>query len=215
MTKTSRRLPAAERKAQIAAATLQILARHGARELTAQHIAREVGLRDGSLFRHFDSIEAMVASAIDLFEQRMAQSFPDAGGEPMAQLQQFFLHRANLVSRHPDVMRLAFNDRLTEVAGDEGAQQVRRMVERSVGFVRRCLLEAQRDGVVRKDVAVDVLVWTVIGVMRGATGATRNLPAKKRAAPAAEEAWRSLRVLILANQKTVTKVGKRKRRTGS
>lgn len=192
-----KRLPAAERKLQIAEATLQILARQGVRELTAQSIARAVGIRDGSLFRHFDSIEAMVAAAIDLFEARMAESFPIEGTEPLDQLKRFFLHRANLVSDHPDVMRLAFNDRLLEVAGNEGTLKVQQMVARSLAFVRTCLEEAQRKQRVRKDVPTEVLVWAVVGVLRGSSGATAPLSTKGPPMKPAQ-AWHAVEALLVA-----------------
>lgn len=193
-------MPAAERKRQIAEATLEILALRGARELTAVQIAREVGIQDGSLFRHFASIEHMVAAAIDLFEERMAESFPNSAGEPMQQLRQFFLHRANLVTKHPHVMLLAFDNRLSEIAGDKSAQQVRRMVERSVGFVRRCLEATQRDGIVRTDVSAEVLIWIVIGVLRGACGASAGPRAKPSPALAPEKAWHALEMLLLTDE---------------
>ncbi|HMR07553.1 MAG TPA: TetR/AcrR family transcriptional regulator [Polyangiaceae bacterium] len=206
-----KRLPAAERKLQIAEATLQILARQGVRELTAQSIARAVGIQDGSLFRHFDSIEAMVAAAIDLFEARMAESFPTEGPEPLDQLRRFFLHRANLVSAHPDVMRLAFNDRLIEVAGNEGTLKVQQMVTRSLAFVRTCLDEAQRKQMVRKDVPAEVLVWTVVGVLRGSSGATASLPAKRPPMKPAQ-AWRAVEALLVATPSVGKAAPARKRK---
>ncbi len=187
------RLPTAQRRQQIAEATLKILARRGARELTAQQIAQEVGIKDGSLFRHFASIEAMVTAAIDLFEQRMAESFPKTDGKPMLQLREFFVHRSALVTKHPDVMRLAFNDRLMEVAGQKGTRKVQRMVQRSLGFVRECLEAAQQQGVITAEVPVEVLVWTVTGVIRGLAGSDAS---GRRRKLDSDQAWHALETLL-------------------
>jgi len=203
MSERRTRLPAAERRRQIAEATLKILARRGGRELTAQRIAEEVGVKDGSLFRHFPSMEAMVAVAIDLFDERMTQSFPGAEQGPMDQLRSFFLHRAALVRRHPDVMRLAFSDTLVEVAGREGTQKVEQVVQRSLAFVRKCLQEGQRQGVVTREVPVDVLVWATIGVLRGASGAMA--PRKGgRAKSTPDAAWRGVEALVRVSDDTRT-----------
>jgi len=150
----------------------------------------------------------MVAAAIDLFEERMAQSFPEGEQEPMDQLRCFFLRRAALVRKHPDVMRLAYSDRLVEVAGREGTQKVEQMVQRSLGFVRKCLQEGQQQGVVTREVPIDVLVWAIIGVLRGAAGATA--PRKVgRAKSTPDAAWRGVEALFRVRDDTNTKGAQR------
>jgi hypothetical protein len=54
-------------------------------------------------------------------------------------------------------------------AGDEGAKRVGRVVERSVRFVTRCLKEAQDLGRVTRETPTAILVWMVVGAMRGAS----------------------------------------------
>ena len=79
----AKRLPAPERRRQIAATALEILATDGVRGLTARAIAERVGVKDGSLFRHFASKEAIVDAAIDAFEGLMGETFPDPAGDPL------------------------------------------------------------------------------------------------------------------------------------
>jgi AcrR family transcriptional regulator len=193
----AKRLPAPERRRQIAATALEILATDGVRGLTARAIAERVGVKDGSLFRHFASKEAIVDAAIDAFEGLMGETFPDPGGDPLRALSELFQRRVALARARPELLRLALSDRLTEVAGAEGAARVQAVVERSVTFVREQLTLARRQGRVRDDVPVEILVWTVTGVLRGAAGASHAPSLRRRAArfdPAA--AWRSLELLL-------------------
>ncbi|MCC6897813.1 MAG: TetR/AcrR family transcriptional regulator [Polyangiaceae bacterium] len=193
----AKRLPAPERRRQVAATALEILSTDGVRGLTARAIAERVGVKDGSLFRHFASKEAIVDAAIDAFEALMGETFPEPGQGPLAALAELFHRRVTLARARPELLRLALSDRLTEVAGARGAARVHAVVERSVTFIREQLTLARRQGLVRDDVPVEVLVWTVTGVLRGAAGASHAPSLRRKAArfdPAA--AWRSLELLL-------------------
>lgn len=170
------RLSSADRKRQIAEAALRILASQGAHRLTAMEIARALGITDAALFRHFRDKDEIVAAAIRRFEELLEGDIDVTdGGDPLAKLGAFFVRRVDKARAHPEILALAFNDRLAEIAGPEGSVRVRRMVGRSVGFVRACLEDAQRRRIVAADAPIEVLVWMVIGALRGAATATASV----------------------------------------
>ncbi|MEZ4469126.1 MAG: TetR family transcriptional regulator, partial [bacterium] len=110
------RLPAAERRDQIAEAALALLAEGGTAALTAAALGRAVGLRDASLFRHFPDKAAIVAAAVDRFDAALADSLDRPEADPLERLGAFFLHRQALLRARPVLLRLAFNERLVEAA---------------------------------------------------------------------------------------------------
>lgn len=165
------RLSSADRKRQIAEAALRILASQGAHRLTAMEIARGLGITDAALFRHFRDKDEIVAAAISRFEEMLEGDIVESGGDPLARLGAFYVRRVHKARVHPEILALAFNDRLAEIAGPEGSKRVHRMVGRSVGFVRACLEEAQHERLVAPDAPLDLLVWTVVGCLRGAATA--------------------------------------------
>lgn len=185
------RLSSADRKRQIAEAALRILASRGAHRLTAMEIAGALGISDAALFRHFRDKDEIVAAAIARFEELLEGDVVEQPGEPLARLGVFFTRRVAKARAHPEILGLAFNDRLAEIAGPEGTARVHRMIGRSVGFVRSCLDEAQRKRLVAADVPVEVLVWMVVGCLRGAATAT----AKQRI-PSPEATWAELETLL-------------------
>jgi AcrR family transcriptional regulator len=162
------RRPTAERRRQIAEAALRILSKHGVRKLTAVALAADVGISDGTIFRHFKNKQEIVEAAIDKFEAAFEGTYPESGGDPLENLGTFVVRRLKLMRKNPELLRLAFNDRLAEAGGEAGAARVARMVRRSVEFVEDCLGEAQARGLVSEEVPVTLLVWMVIGVVRGA-----------------------------------------------
>ena len=157
-----------ERRAEIAAAALAILAEEGPRQLTARNLGARVGMDGSSLFRHFENKAAILHAAIDVFEAALSKSFPDA--EPSWEsLQAFFVRRLALVQARPEIVHLAFNQHLLVVSGEtEHADRVRAVVARSVSFIRACLEHAQQAGVISSAVPAAAQVWVVAGLLRGA-----------------------------------------------
>lgn len=198
------RLGSDERKRQIAEAALLILASQGAHRLTAMEIGHAIGVSDAAVFRHFRDKDAIVAAAIDRFEELLAGDTVQAGGDPVVRLGEFFVRRLRKARAHPEILRLAFNDRLAEIAGPDGLARVRQVVGESIVFVRGCIAEAQKKRLVAADVPPDVLVWTVVGCLRGAATAT---PAPD--APAPEAVWADLEKLL---RRTSSPIPRRMRR---
>lgn len=185
------RLPSDERKRQIAEAALRILASRGTHRLTAMEIGQAIGVSDAAVFRHFRTKDAIVAAAIDRFEELLRGDIVHEGADPVARLGAFFVRRIHKAREHPEILRLAFDDRLAEIAGPEGLARVRQVIGGSIAFVRGCIEEAQKKRLVAADVPPDVLVWTVVGCLRGAASAT---PAQ--GAPSPEAVWADLEKVL-------------------
>lgn len=186
------RLSGEERREQIAAAALRLVASEGGAALTAARIAAEIGVSDAALFRHYPSLEAIVDAAIERFARLVAASLRQEAADPVERLGGFFVHRLALLREHPEILQLAFNDRLADAAGEQGAARVRETVAASRRFVLRTLGEAQEAGLVRRDLPCEMLAWTLFGFMRGA-GLS---PAGRASAPSPDAIWASLGLLL-------------------
>ena len=71
---TSRR-PTEERRQQIAEAALRIISGKGVHRLTAQELGREVGIADGTIFRHFKDKAEIVRAAVSHLEGVLFEGF--------------------------------------------------------------------------------------------------------------------------------------------
>jgi len=189
-----KRLPTAYRQRQIAEAALRILASQGVHRLTSAALADQVGIADGTIFRHFRNKGEIVNAAIDLFEAALDKTYPPGDREPLERLELFFVNRLTLVRENPEFLRLAFNDRLAEAAGADGAERVGQLVERSLTFIHKCLREAQDRGEVTRDAPLILIAWMVIGAIRGASTleSSRVPGAKALARTPPRQVWEAL-----------------------
>lgn len=187
------RRPTEERRQQIAEAALRIISGKGVHRLTAQELGREVGIADGTIFRHFKDKAEIVRAAIAHLEGVLFQNFPPAAEDPLERLQTFFVGRLTLVQRMPSVFFAAFSDRLEEAAGEE-AGVVRSIIDRSQAFVRQCLVEAQERGQVDPSLSVDALGLVVIGALQASAFASRRSGGKSRIDP--NMVWQTIEIML-------------------
>ena len=87
------RKPAASRRRDIADAALKVIAEQGLARFTSLAIAREVGVSDAALFRHFATKEDIVLAVIDRVEEILFADFPPAERNPIDRLGLFFQRR--------------------------------------------------------------------------------------------------------------------------
>lgn len=187
------RRPTEERRQQIAEAALRIISGKGVHRLTAQELGREVGIADGTIFRHFKDKAEIVRAAIAHLEGVLFQNFPPAAEDPLERLKSFFVGRLSLVQRMPSVFLAAFSDRLEEAAGEE-AGVVRSIIERSQAFVRQCLVEAQERRQVDPSLSVDALALVVIGTLQASAFAHRRSGGKSKIDPSV--AWQTIEIML-------------------
>jgi AcrR family transcriptional regulator len=159
------RQPTEERRRQIADAALKIIAERGLGRFTTQAIAAEIGVTDGTLFRHFASKEDIVLAALDRVEERLFEGFPPEDPDPLVRLERFFRFRASLVGANPVIARLAFSEELPHAAGPRGAQQVESWKQRSLDFIVSCVDEAAAQGRIPRGLPVREVGVMVLGTL--------------------------------------------------
>ncbi len=161
------RMPRAKRREQIAEACLQLIGEHGLKGFTVAQIARVVGLRDGSLFRHFENKEDIVEAALDRLEEILEETLPRGVRDPIERLRAFVTARVRAVIRHPGVRAFVLSDDLARAGGDRAGERVRRLRLQAQSFMRSCIQEAVEQGLVDPAVDPEDLVILLHGAVIG------------------------------------------------
>jgi AcrR family transcriptional regulator len=209
-----RRKPAEDRRREIADAALRVVAAHGLGRFTSLAIAREVGVSDAALFRHFPSKDAIVDAAIDRIEEILFEGFPPQVDDPIERLGAFFHRRVEAVRAHPGVSRLVASDELAKAGSATSAERVAGFRRRSAGFVRGCLAEAERRHLLAPGVHVEEASVIVLGSLLALAHASTAPPAA--AIPAiAPRVWSALESFLRGQGARPQSAGHRPpRRTG-
>ncbi len=159
------RKPADSRRREIADAALKVIAERGLARFTSLAIAREVGVSDAALFRHFASKQAIVLAVIDRVEEILFAGFPPADPDPIDRLGAFFTRRIAVIREHPGVARLLGSEQLSQAAPPRGVARVAEFRLRSQSFVRACLVEAHRRGQLAEGVGPEEATVLVLGAL--------------------------------------------------
>jgi len=157
------RKPGLDRRREIADATLRVVAAEGLSRLTAVALAREVGLTDGALFRHFRSKEAIVDAAIERVEEIIFEGFPPSADDPLDRLGEFFRARVEVLRANPGISPLLVSEELAKAASADGVRRVSELRRRSAAFVRECIAEARRRRVLAAGLGVEEASVVVLG----------------------------------------------------
>ena len=104
---TGRRPADAERRLRILEAAERAFVRHGFHATTMQHVADEVGMSAGNLYRTFPSKEAMVEGLCELDQAELAQAFAElmADNRHIREAMRYGLRR-HVLAKPPEKARL-------------------------------------------------------------------------------------------------------------
>lgn len=170
------RKPAEDRRREIADATLRVVAAGGLGRFTSLAIAREVGVSDAALFRHFRSKDAIVDAAIGRVEEILFEGFPPQAENPIDRLGAFFRRRVEVIRANPGVSRLVATDELAKAGSAAAAERVAGFRRRSTDFVRACLDEAETGGLLAPGLHAEEAAVVVLGALLALAHATTAPP---------------------------------------
>ena len=202
------RKPSGDRRLEIADAALRVIAAEGLGRFTALALAREVGLTDGGLFRHFRSKEEIVDAAIDRVEELLFEGEPPVSQDPVERLGAFFRRRVTVLGDHAGISRLLVSEELAKAASASGVERVAGFRRRSLAFVRACLDEAQARGLLTPGLGAEEASIVVLGAIL----ALGHSPVAAHHAPAARLAprvWGALEAFLRGSRVDSPGAGRR------
>ncbi len=195
------RKPKEERRREIADAAIKIIEERGLREFTAANIAREVGIKDGTIFRHYKDMNEIAHAVLDRLHDVM-EAEPRAEGEPLARLEEFVLSRLHAAAVRPGIQSLIFSDQISHALGTDGHSRVAALRNRSREFIRVCLIDASEKGQLREDVDIGGAVLLITGSVMGFLFAAKDGALPGPAKEMERRCWKTIRSMLVESQVT-------------
>jgi AcrR family transcriptional regulator len=150
----------------ISIATRQIAA-HGVKKLTIKTIAKELGVTEPALYRHFSNKHEILQTLINCYAEDVNASLDKArkAKTGMDQLQQYLLSREKQYAATPEWGRLSFCEEL--FYNDEGlAQDILILFNKVRLGLEAMIVRGQEDGSIRQDIPVRGIYLLAFGAHR-------------------------------------------------
>ncbi|RLB64593.1 MAG: TetR/AcrR family transcriptional regulator [Deltaproteobacteria bacterium] len=180
------------RQKEIIDVAMHIIATRGSKKFTAQHIADEVGITAGAIFRHFSSMEDIVDAVIDRMESILFDGFPPVAQSSLDRLEAFFHGRVQAIATHSPVSRILLSDHVADLGGQEATDRVRNFKKRSQRFVSRCLRDGLEGGQIAEDVDIEAAAIIIQGAILAVGLRATGNPSRKAIEKLSGAIWLSL-----------------------
>jgi AcrR family transcriptional regulator len=175
------RLPASERRAAVLDTACSVFARCSYRGATTAEIAREAGVTEPILYRHFDSKQALYLACIDEAWRRVRTAWEQAVAaepDPRAWTQAMASAFLEFKQRRGAVAQL-WMQALTESGDDPEIQAfLRRHLREVHGFVAAVIRRCQAAGAIPadRDARAEAWIFISVGLLIAVTSRLGGLP---------------------------------------
>jgi AcrR family transcriptional regulator len=137
------------RRESIIVSTIEVLNRVGLQNLSTKLIARQEGVSEGTLFRHFESKTQILAAVIDQFGQfdnAIIETCAQKKLSPLSSLRYFFSAYAEYYENYPEItVVMQLYDSLLNEAGL--ADKIRTIIHKREDFIVTMIKSGQACGV--------------------------------------------------------------------
>lgn len=151
------------RRVELTDAALRIIATRGVTALTTRSLADEVGLTTGAIFKHFESLDALLVAVVERVEVVLDATFPPAGLPPRERLARFVEARSAAVGAQLGIMRLVLSEQFSLSLPAEASDRLAACVAKTRAFLAASVADGQREGTIRADVPAPALTTIVMG----------------------------------------------------
>jgi AcrR family transcriptional regulator len=163
-----------QRQTEIANAAIKIIGDQGLRDFTIARLAQEVGIKDGSIFRHFKDKQDILNAVIERIEDILLTDAPSELADPLERLEAFLMTRIQAVASQPGLLSIVFSDQLAHAMGDEGHRRVAQLRNRGREFVRSCLEEAAKKKLIDPDIDLESAALLINGMVMSLLFASKD-----------------------------------------
>lgn len=166
----SQRKSHVERRREIAETALKIAADQGVGRVSTQAIADDMGVSQGTVFRHFNNRSDIFVEAVQLIKEsvfsRLQPIFADKSTLGAKRLESLVRAHLAAIEDNRGVPALLFSDRLHQ-DDDRLKAEIRNLMKTYAGRVTGLIMEGVEDGSIDKNIDPALLAQTVVTMVQG------------------------------------------------
>ncbi|MFY0989184.1 TetR/AcrR family transcriptional regulator [Halomonas sp. C05BenzN] len=164
-----RHLTAEQRRERTVETVIELCGQEEPATITTGEIARQMGVTQGALFRHFPSKDAIWEAVVDWVGKRVMQRLDAAAagaGAPLEALEAMFMAHVEFIAEHPGVPRLLLGQ-LQHARPTPARRMVRSLLFLYRERVEGLLLRAREAGQLRAGLDLEAAALQFIGSIQG------------------------------------------------
>lgn len=159
----------AVRQQQIIAAVLKIIASQGLTHLTTAAIAREVGLTEGAIFKHFATKEEILQAAVRSVGNNLSDTAAGVARSnlpPEKKIRSILNLHLSLLETYPGMPRIIFSDELY-TGYPRLKENIKKLVNIYTSWIETIFNEGMDKGIFRREFDPKSLAYIFIGLIQG------------------------------------------------
>jgi len=167
--KVQKRLSTAVRRRQIADAARALTVKHGSEHLTVGKIAKEIGVSEGALYRHFKSKRDILSLMVERVEEDLVVDIEEsgaAGHTPLGILDSSLKNHISTIEQRRGVSFQVIAE-VISLGDKELNRQASEALERYTGRIRDVLSDGIKAGEIRKDIDPENAAMLVTAAIQG------------------------------------------------
>lgn len=169
MDASSKRIPAAERRAVTVEAVLNLAAGQNPSEITTAAIAQRMNVTQGALFRHFPSKDAIWEAVMAWVADRLLARIDDSARDiesPLVAMEAMFMSHVRFAAEHPGMPRMVFSE-LQRAEQTPAKRMVQSLLQRYGTRLQSLIEKGKVDGELSSDLDTEAAATLFIGTIQG------------------------------------------------
>lgn len=169
MDASSKRIPAAERRAVTVEAVLNLAADQNPSEITTAAIAQRMNVTQGALFRHFPSKDAIWEAVMAWVADRLLARIDDSARDiesPLVAMEAMFMSHVRFAAEHPGMPRMVFSE-LQRAEQTPAKRMVQSLLQRYGTRLQSLIEKGKSNGELSPDLDTEAAATLFIGTIQG------------------------------------------------
>ena len=166
---SSKRIPAAERRAVTVEAVLNLAADQNPSEITTAAIAQHMNVTQGALFRHFPSKDAIWEAVMAWVADRLLARIDDSARDvesPLVAMEAMFMSHVRFAAEHPGMPRMVFSE-LQRAEQTPAKRMVQSLLQRYGTRLQSLIEKGKVNGELSSDLDTEAAATLFIGTIQG------------------------------------------------
>lgn len=165
-----------ERKEQITHEALRIIHYRGYANLSIRELAKNVGISEAAIYRHFESKDAIMEGILEKLRRQFIElnSELDKISNPAERLYSFIIRMVQYLEQHNEMTAVLFNDEIFP-PDSPAANSLLEIIKQRQNYIQSIIKAAQEQESIREDVPAEDLAMIVVGIMHKMVSEWRRL----------------------------------------